>query len=90
MSGLESILLSPGDLAQPFIIVQVRQEKPPGRKEPGGGRLAAFAADLFRNTDNAGYRKPLLKGFQIPRICLEKILLALMDFSSADSSQDRV
>ena len=60
------------------------------RKEPGGGRLAAFAADLFRNTDNAGYRKPLLKGFQIPRICLEKILLALMDFSSADSSQDRV
>lgn len=31
-----SVLVPPGDLAQPFTIVQVRQEKPPGRKEPGG------------------------------------------------------
>lgn len=31
-----SILVPPGNLAQPFTIVQVRQEKPPGRKEPGG------------------------------------------------------
>lgn len=31
-----SILMPLGDLAQPFTIVQVRQGKPPGRKEPGG------------------------------------------------------
>lgn len=33
-----SILVPSGDLAQPFTIVQVRQEKPPGRKEPGGAQ----------------------------------------------------
>lgn len=33
-----SILVPPCDPAQPFIIVQVHQDKPPGRKEPGGAQ----------------------------------------------------
>lgn len=34
--------------------------------------------------------KPRLNGFQSPRACFEKPLLALMDFSPSDSSQERV
>lgn len=44
----------------------------------------------LQEPDNAVYGKPLLHGFQSPRVCLEEILLVLMDLSSSDSSQERV
>lgn len=41
-----SVLVSPCDLAQPFVVVQLRQEKPPGRKEPGGAESSRVSKSI--------------------------------------------
>lgn len=57
-----SVLVSPCDLAQPCIIVQLRQEKPPGRKEPGGAEssrvLKSITGDKARCVAIANNKEP--------------------------------
>lgn len=51
--------------------------------------MEASGAGLSGTLTMLPTEKPLLNGFQRPRVCLEKTLLALMDVSSSDSSQER-
>lgn len=57
-----SVLVSPCDLAQPLIIVQLRQEKPPGRKEPGRAEsswvLKSITGDKARCVAIANNKEP--------------------------------